>query len=126
MNTTNPKHTPLAFRIILVCLSTAILFLSSIAPCLAAGDLQRYAGHGILTAIEGQNSVVIENKGYLVDNAVLVENALGKLIPLRALLPPVQVEFEYCYMARAPKSMVPVIVSIKMTPKAAVHKKVSR
>lgn len=104
-----------------------MLFFSSTALGLAAGgDLQRYAAHGTLTAIESMNSVVIDNKGFLVDHAVLVENALGRPIPLLKLLPPVPVEFEYCYMARAPKSMTPVIVSIRVAPEIAKKKRVSR
>lgn|GEM_PF-5060852 len=127
MDTSTTKCLPREHQLPWACLLAFMFLFSSTSHCLAAGgDPQRYSARGTITAIESKNSVVISGKGYLVDQAVLVENEIGRPIPLLKLIPPAQVEFEYCYMARAPKSMTPVIIYIKVTPKSAVHKKVSR
>jgi len=83
----------------------------------AGGDAKRYQGSGILTAVENDSNVTIDGKGYDVARSVLAENLLGRPTPLAGLPVPAHVNFEYSYMQTAPKTMVPVIVYIKITRK---------
>lgn len=104
------------------------LLLLSVNLCLAAagGEPRRYQENGVLTAVEGKNAVTINQKGYAVDPAVLVENAAGKPISLNRLPIPSNVAFEYSYMLKAPKTMAPVIMYIKETKKTVGNKRSPR
>jgi hypothetical protein len=100
-----------------------LIFLST-ALCLAAGvETRRYHESGVLTAVEGNNSVTINEKGYDLYSSVVVENAKGRQIPLSKLTIPSNVAFEYSYMSKDAKTMVPVIVYIKETKKPAGNKR---
>jgi len=76
--------------------------------------------------VEGKNSVTINEKGYDVYSSVVVESAKGKQIPLNTLTIPSNVAFEYSYMSKDTKTMVPVIVYIKETKKPAGNKRSPR
>ncbi|MHB1185532.1 MAG: hypothetical protein ACYC4A_12635 [Desulfobulbia bacterium] len=117
MKNNNTLHrVPSNSRHALVFLSAAMLIFLSTALCLAAeGEPKRYQERGVLTAVESKSAVTINEKGYAVDPAVLVENAAGRPIPLNKLTIPGNVAFEYSYMRKAPKTMAPVIMYIKET-----------
>lgn len=91
------------------------IFLSSLICLAAGGDHRRYRENGKLTAMEDTSTVTINGKGYALDPSVLVENSIGRPISLHNLTIPQNVAFEYSYMLKAPKTMVPVIVYIKET-----------
>lgn len=123
-NNNTPHRLPSNGRHILLFLSTAILLFSLTALCLAAGgEPKRYQESGVLTAVEGKSAVTINEKGYAVDPAVLVENAAGRQISLNKLTIPGNVAFEYSYMLKAPKTMAPVIMYIKETKRPAGNKR---
>lgn len=116
----NPRHT-------LVFLLAAILLFSAPAPSLAAGgEPKRYHDSGILTAVEGKSSVIIDEKGYDLYPSVVVENTKGRQIPLSKLITPCKITFDYSYMSTDPKTIIPVIVYIKETQKPAGNKRRSR
>ncbi|NTW99615.1 MAG: hypothetical protein HGB35_06765 [Geobacteraceae bacterium] len=129
MKNNNTLHrVPNNGRHALMFLSVAMLLFSSTALCLAAGvETRRYHESGVLTAVEGNSSVTINEKGYDVYSSVVVENAKGRQVPLNKLTIPSNVAFEYSYMAKDVKTMIPVIVYIKETKKpAAVNKRRAR
>lgn len=126
-NNNTPYRAPSNGRHVLIFLSAIMLIFSSTALCLAAsGEPRRYQESGVLTAVEGKNSVTINEKGYDVYSSVVVESAKGKQIPLNTLTIPSNVAFEYSYMSKDTKTMVPVIVYIKETKKPAGNKRSPR
>jgi hypothetical protein len=86
-------------------------------PCIASattnGELYRYQGSGKLTGIEGNSTVIIDEKGYNVDPSVLIVNAIGRPVALDTVPLPVIVNFDYSYMPNGPQTMRPVIVYIE-------------
>jgi hypothetical protein len=77
------------------------------------GDPQRYNLHGNLTAIENNDSVTIDGRGYSIDPAILVVDESGRPTSLVKFILPAKVIFEYAYIKSKPKTMSPVIVYIK-------------
>ncbi len=77
------------------------------------GDSYRYSGHGQLTDIENEDSVIIDKKGYEVTPSILVVNEFGKPVSLSTLTIPLEVYFEYIYKESRPKTMSPFIIYIE-------------
>jgi hypothetical protein len=61
----------------------------------AFADTPTVKATGILTSIEDDGSVIIDEKGYKVDPSVMVINRRGKSISLRSLSLPAPVRVEY-------------------------------
>lgn len=76
---------------------------------LAAGKVK---DTGMLTSIEEDGSVIIDEKGYDVDSKVEVLDSSGVKVSLNRLSLPTKVDFEYEYMKG-----VPVIKRIREIPK---------
>jgi hypothetical protein len=55
----------------------------------------REKADGILTGIETDGTVIINDGGYLVDTAARILNSRGEKITLDKLVPPVRVYFEF-------------------------------
>ena len=55
------------------------------------------SGEGIMSSIEEDGSIIIDEGGYLVDNKVLILNSGRKKISLYQLSLPVRIYFEYEY-----------------------------
>ena len=70
------------------------------------------SGEGIMSSIEEDGSIIIDEGGYLVDNKVLILNSERKKISLHQLSLPARIYFEYEYTKK-----VPVIKVIKEIPK---------
>lgn len=127
MKNKNSKSRPHRNRIVLACASAAILFFALSPLCLATEREPRtYHESGVLNAVEAPHTATINGKSYLIDPTAIIENEWGRPIPLFTLVIPIKVDFAYCYMARTPKNMIPVIVYIKVPPKSPGNKKVSR
>jgi hypothetical protein len=60
-------------------------------------DVGTVKATGMLTSIEDDGTVIIDNKGYEVDPSILVVDRKGKSISLRRLSLPTKVRFEYIY-----------------------------
>jgi hypothetical protein len=60
-------------------------------------DVGTVKATGMLTSIEEDGTIIIDNKGYDVDPSVLVVDRKGKSISLRGLSLPAKVRFEYIY-----------------------------
>lgn len=74
-------------------LAVFIVAASAIGPdVLAAGKSNAY---GMLTSIEDDGTVIIDEKGYQVSSSVVVQDCQGDRIVLRDLLPSRYVHFEY-------------------------------
>lgn len=74
-----------------------LLLIVFMNPFFAYADTPTVKAEGTLTSIEEDGTVIIDHKGYKVDNSVLVVNHKGRPIPLKSLLPPVHVRFQYRY-----------------------------
>lgn len=61
----------------------------------AVADISTVKATGILTSIEDDGRVIIDEKGYEVDPSVMVINRKGKQVSLRSLSLPTIVRFEY-------------------------------
>lgn len=66
-------------------------------PSSIYADTPTVKAKGILTSIEEDSTVIIDQKGYKIDKSVLVINDKGRPIPLRSLSIPTYVRFEYRY-----------------------------
>ena len=80
-------------RNIILFLAVFIVFaLVASSDSLAAGKVKAY---GILTSIEDDGTVIIDEKGYLVSSSVTVQDYQGDRIFLKDLLPSRYVHFEF-------------------------------
>lgn len=70
------------------------------------------SGEGIMSSIEEDGSVIIDEEGYNVDSKISVLDGDGKRISLKRLLLPNRIYFEYQYTNKGP-----VIKLIKEIPK---------
>ena len=70
------------------------------------------SGEGIMSSIEEDGSIIIDEGGYLVDNKVLILSSGRKKISLHQLSLPVRIYFEYEYTKKGP-----IIKLIKEIPK---------
>jgi hypothetical protein len=98
---------------IIVWLICMFIFLPCIVSASPNGDVRRYHGSGKLTDIEGENSVIIDEKGYHLDPSVLFVNTIGRPVALGTVPLPVIVNFDYSIVPNGPQSMRPVIVYIE-------------
>lgn len=93
-----------------------LLLAGFVVFCLAVGDNVLAAGNisadGILTSVEDDGTVVIDEKGYEVDLSAQIVDSNGRTVLLDGLLTPVRVYYEYVYTKRGP-----VIKLIKEYPK---------
>lgn len=80
-----------------------LILLSILFSSFVSADTPTIKAEGTLTSIEEDGTVIIDQNGYMVDRSVLVVNHKGRPIPLRSLLPPVYVRFQYHY---APEGFV--------------------
>lgn len=84
-----------------IALLPAIFLLSAVALLIggfnAHADISTVKATGILTSLEDDGSVIIDEKGYEPDPSVVVINRKGKSVSLRSLSLPSKVRFEYRY-----------------------------
>lgn len=93
------------------------IMLSGLVIALYFTGIYAYAGSkvsadGMLTAVEDDGSVIIDEQGYLADSTVRVLDSNSKKISLEKLSLPAKVYFEYEYTSKGP-----VIKLIKEIPK---------
>lgn len=103
-------------RRLLLLLIFLFVLLTGSTHAAASGDPPRYHESGKFTGIEENNTiitVIINERGYAVDPSVLVVNAADKPTTLDKLTLPADVNFEYCFIESAPKTMSPVVVYIE-------------
>jgi hypothetical protein len=82
-------------------LAVALFGAWSAAPADAASD-GRVKSHGVLTSIESDGTVVINDKGYEVDPAARILDGRGKRTSLDRFYLPARVQFEFTYLQRGP------------------------
>jgi hypothetical protein len=70
------------------------------------------SGEGIMSSVEEDGSIIIDEYGYLIDNKVLILSSDGKKTSLHQLSLPVRIYFEYEHTKEGP-----VIKLIKEIPK---------
>jgi hypothetical protein len=104
-----------------ICVFVLLAGVSSNAA--TSGDPYRYRESGELTSVENGRNVIINSKGYDVDPSVLVVSLKGRPTSLDELTLPVNVNFEWSYMPKGPKSMAPVIVYIEETTESPKEKR---
>lgn len=77
-----------------------------------SGDPYRYHDSGVLTDIYN-DSIIIDKKGFTIDDTLQVIDVKGRPVPLDDLKTPLRVSYEYFYMKMKPGNFSPVVVYIK-------------
>jgi hypothetical protein len=85
----------------MVVLSVLVFTVWCAAPAGAASDT-RVKVHGVLTSVESDGTIVIDDKGYDVDSSARILDGQGKKTSLDKLGLPVKVQFELIYTQRGP------------------------
>ena len=88
------KNTP--FRLLLAV--SALIYLTA-GPTLAAGKVK---AEGILTSVEDDGIVLIDENGFEVERSAEIFDEEGKPVLLRSLRTPTKVYFEYEYTKKGP------------------------
>ncbi len=81
----------------IILLLAGFMLLASMASLDVYADTPTVKATGTLTSIEGDGSVIIDEKGYEVDPSATIINRKGKSVSLLSLSLPAKVRFEYVY-----------------------------
>jgi hypothetical protein len=84
-------------REILLFLSILFIVSSFIGGIDAYADIPTVAGEGTLTSLEDDGTVIIDEKGYILDPSATILDSDGNVISLDDLSLPAKVRFEYVY-----------------------------
>lgn len=81
-------------KLFLICLVLLGIFLIN-GEVIAASQIIK--DRGTLTSVEGDGTVIIDEKGYKIDPSAKIIDKKGKKAAIYNLLPPTKVYFEYEY-----------------------------
>lgn len=88
-------------RLILFITAIAILFSGFFVVTEAASD-KRVEAHGVLSSVESDGTIVIDDKGFGTDPSMRIIDGQGKRMTLDKISLPARISYEFYYSAQGP------------------------